>query len=103
MIKVTAMYPYGEGKKFDLDYYCNVHIPMVQTTLGAACKGISVDAGLGGGAPGSKPAFVAMAHLLFDSIEAFQVSFVPHAGKFASDGPNYTDITPVVQISEVKL
>jgi len=102
MIKLTAMYAYGEGKRFDADYYVNKHIPMVQKALGAACKGIGVDIGLGGRAPGSKPAFVAMAHLLFDSVEAFQGAFGPHAAEFAKDAPNYTDIAPDVQISEVK-
>jgi uncharacterized protein (TIGR02118 family) len=103
MIKVTAMYPYGEGKKFDINYYCNSHIPMVQKALGAALKSVTVDAGLGGGAPGSKPAFVAMAHLMFDSLESFQASFIPHAPEFSKDTPNYTDIAPQVQISEVKM
>ncbi len=103
MIKLTAMYPYTEGKRFDINYYCNSHIPLVQKALGAALKGITVDAGLGGGAPGSKPAFVAMAHLLFESVEAFQNAFGPNAAAFAADTPNYTDIAPQVQISEVKL
>ncbi len=30
MIKVTVLYPNEEGKKFDLDYYLNKHLPMVQ-------------------------------------------------------------------------
>ena len=103
MIKVTALYPYSEGKRFDIDYYCKSHIPMVQKALGPALKGITVDSGLGGGAPGSKPAFVAMAHMLFDSIESFQAAFAPHGAAFKGDGPNYTDITAQLQISEVKL
>lgn len=103
MIKVMAMYPYSEGKKFDINYYCNSHIPMVQKALGPALKSVTVDFGLGGGAPGSKPAFVAVAHLMFDSIESFQSSFVPHAPKFSEDVPNYTDIKAEVQISEVKM
>lgn len=103
MIKVTALYPYSEGKRFDINYYCSSHIPMVKKALGTALKGVTVDHGLGGVAPGSKPAFVAMAHLLFDSVESFQASFVPHAADFSKDGPNYTDIAAQVQISEVKL
>jgi len=30
MIKVNMLYPNEEGKKFDMDYYCNIHIPMVR-------------------------------------------------------------------------
>ena len=29
MIKVSVFYPNEEGKKFDMDYYLNSHIPMV--------------------------------------------------------------------------
>ena len=34
MIKVTAFYPNEEGKKFDMGYYFNKHIPMIQQKLG---------------------------------------------------------------------
>ena len=75
MIKVTVLYENTEGKKFDMAYYCDKHIPMVKQKLGAACRRVDVDQGLGGAQPGSKPAFVAMANLLFDSVDAFQVAF----------------------------
>lgn len=103
MIRVSVFYPNTEGKKFDMTYYCTKHIPMVQQKLGAACKGVQVDQGLSGGQPGSKASYVAMAHLLFDSVEAFQTAFGPHAKEIMGDIPNYTDIEPIIQISEVKL
>jgi len=34
MIKVSVLYPNGEGKKFDMDYYFNQHVPMVGGLLG---------------------------------------------------------------------
>ena len=101
MIKVSVLYGNTEGKKFDMAYYTGSHIPMVKQKLGAACKGVEVDRGLGGAQPGSKPAFVALAHLRFDSVEAFQQAFGPHAATIMGDVPNYTDIQPVVQISEI--
>lgn len=101
MIKLSVIYPYSEGKKFDVEYYRNSHIPMVQQKLGDACKGTSVDQGVSGGQPGSKPAYAVMAHLLFDSVEAFQAAFAPHAEVISKDIPNYTDIEPIIQISEV--
>ena len=101
MIKVSVLYPNGEGKKFDIDYYMNNHIPMVQEELGAALKACNVDQGLGGPEPGSPAAFVAMAHLLFDSVEAFQGAFGPNAEAITEDIPNYTDIEPMFQISDV--
>jgi uncharacterized protein (TIGR02118 family) len=103
MIKVSVLYPAGAGKAFDMDYYCKSHMPMVQQKLGAACKSIAVEQGLGGAAPGSPPTYAAMGHLYFDSVDAFQASFAPHAQAIMADIPNYTDIRPIIQVSEVKL
>jgi uncharacterized protein (TIGR02118 family) len=103
MIKVSVLYPNEEGKKFDMDYYLNSHIPMVQEKLGDTLKGGAVDQGLGGAEPGSPATYLAMAHLLFDSVEAFQSAFGPHAEAIMADIPNFTDIQPTIQISEVKI
>ncbi len=48
MIKVSVLYPNGEGKKFDMDYYLDKHFPLVEETLGNALQGASYDKGLGG-------------------------------------------------------
>jgi uncharacterized protein (TIGR02118 family) len=42
-----------------------------------------------------------MCHIFADSVEAFQKGFGPHAKEIMADIPNYTDIAPVMQISEV--
>ena len=103
MIKVSVFYPTQDGSKFDMDYYCRSHIPMVQQKLGAACNGVAVEHGLSATTPGSRPAFVAMGHLYFDTAEAFQAAFGPHAQEIMADIPNYTDIQPTIQVSEVKV
>lgn len=103
MIKVTVFYPNLEGKTFDMDYYCNTHIPMVKERLGDACKGISVDQGLSGGESGTTATYASMAHMLFDSVEEFQSSFGPHTQEIMEDIPNFTDIEPSIQISEIKV
>jgi uncharacterized protein (TIGR02118 family) len=54
MIKVSVFYPTQNGSKFDMDYYCKSHIPMVQQKLGAACKGVAVEHGLSAATPGSR-------------------------------------------------
>src|SRR5690348_4535504 len=102
MIRVSVFYQNSEGKKFDMGYYCNKHIPMLKQKLGSACKRVDVDQGMGGGQPGSKPPFVAMAHLTFDSVDAFQKAFGPHSDAIMGDVRNYTDIQPMIQINEVK-
>jgi uncharacterized protein (TIGR02118 family) len=66
MIKVSVFYPDREGSKFDMDYYCRSHIPLVREKLGTACKAVEVEQGIGGATPGSRPGFIAMGHLYFD-------------------------------------
>lgn len=103
MIKVSVFYPYSNGSPFDIGYYVEKHMPMVRRLVGAACKGAAVEQGIGGGAPGTPPSFVAMGHMYFDSVEAFQAAFGPHAKAIMADVANYTKIQPSIQISEVKL
>jgi uncharacterized protein (TIGR02118 family) len=79
MIKVSVFYPGGAGSTFDMNYYLNRHIPMVLAKLGPACKSAAVEQDVGGATPSSPPAFSAMGHLYFDSVEAFQGAFGPHA------------------------
>ena len=103
MIKVSVFYPASESAKFDMNYYCQSHMPMVQQKLGAALKNVAVEQGLGGGAPGAPPTYVALGHLFFDSVPEFQAAFAPHAEAIMADVPNYTNVQPVIQISEVKM
>ncbi len=103
MIKVSVLYPNGEGKKFDMDYYCNQHVPMVGGLLGDAVKSATVEKGLGGAVPDSPATYAAMGNLYFDSLDSFQNSFGPNAEEIMADLPNFTNIEPVVQISEVMI
>lgn len=101
MIKVSVMYANGEGKTFDLDYYTSKHIPLVASLLGDAVKGATVEKGLGGAEPGSIATYAAMGNLYFSTMEEFGASFGPNAAEIMADLPNFTNIEPVIQISEV--
>ena len=101
MIKVTVMYPNKSGARFDHTYYRDKHMPLVQARMGKNCKHYSVDKGLAGGAPGAPAPYVAMCHIFCDSVEAFQSGFGPHEQEIMADIPKYTDLSPVIQISEV--
>jgi uncharacterized protein (TIGR02118 family) len=103
MIIVSVLYPKTDSSHFDIDYYCNRHMPMVKERLGAALKRMAVEQGIAGGTPGSKPPYAAIGHLYFDSVETFQAAFGPHAKEIMGDIPNYTDVQPAVQIGEVKI
>ena len=103
MIKISILYPNTKGSRFDMAYYLEKHIPMSIRLLSShpGFKGVTVEKGLAGAAPGSEPAFIAMCHFLFESPEAFMAAFTPHAPALQGDIPNYTDVTPVIQFSEV--
>jgi len=103
MIKVSVLYPNGTGKTFNMDYYCNTHVPMVASLLGDAVKGATVEKGLSGGEPSSKATYAAMGNLYFDSIASFESNFGSHAPAIMGDVPNFTNIEPVIQISEVMI
>ncbi|MFC7521359.1 EthD family reductase [Xanthomonas populi] len=101
MIKVSVMYPYRDGARFDHAYYRDKHMLLVSARMGAACLSYTVDKGINGGEPGSTPPFIGMFHIFCESVEAFGASFGPHAKEILSDIPSYTDLAPVMQISEV--
>lgn len=61
MIKLSVLYPAGERKTFNMDYYCNTHIPLIAQLTGSALKGASVDEGVAGVAPGSAPPILLLA------------------------------------------
>lgn len=101
MIKVTILYPNGDGKKFDMDYYSNKHMPMIASLLGDSLKLFAIDKGLAGRTPADPVPYLAIGYLYFDNLSAYQNSFRPNAEKIRNDVPNYTNIQPVIQISEV--
>lgn len=101
MIKVSVMYPNASGVRFNHEYYRDSHMPMVKSFMGENCLFYTVDKGLAGGAPGEPPTYIGMCHIFCDSIDAFQTGFGPHVKAIMADIANYTDITPVMQISEV--
>lgn len=103
MITVNVLYPNKDGAKFDMNYYLNSHIPMVKRVLGDALKSVVVEQGLGGAAPGSKAEYSTLCHLRFDSVEAFEKAFGPHAANIQKDIANYSSEPPVIQISDVKV
>lgn len=38
--------------------------------------------------------------MLFESVESFQAAFGAHAAALMADVPNYTDVSPVILVSE---
>jgi uncharacterized protein (TIGR02118 family) len=103
MIGISILYPNNKGSRFNVSYYVETHMPMSIRLLSAhpGFKGVSVEHGLGGVAPGSEPAYIAMCHFLFSCVDDFLAAFMPNAEVLQGDMPNYTDIVPVIQFNEI--
>jgi uncharacterized protein (TIGR02118 family) len=93
MIRFSVMYPSGEGSTFDHDYYVNKHVPLALKTWGL--DGAEIDKGLNG-------PYVAAVHFVFADNDAMGAALAsPGTGDVMADVANYTNITPVVQTSEI--
>lgn len=102
MIRLSVMYPNTPDARFDHEYYANHHMKMVtekMTPMGMTkCE---IDKGISGGIPGSPPPYVAVMYMLFGSLEELQKAMATHDSDMKADVPNYTNIEPQIQISEV--
>ena len=101
MIKFNVLYPAKEGARFDHAYYRDKHMPMVASRLGKACLYYTVDKGLAGGGPGAPSPYLGACSIVCDSVESLQGALGQHGKEIMADIPNYTDVQPVVWISEV--
>jgi len=100
-IKVSVLYPNGKDKTFDMDYYIHKHIPMTLGLLREDVKLGAIEKGVSGSKPKTSAPYLMMTHLYFDTMEAFERSFRPNEEEIMKDMANYTNIEPVIQVSEV--
>jgi uncharacterized protein (TIGR02118 family) len=103
MIKVTFLYPNNPGGHFNADHYIHVHIPMAINLLGTALKGATAEIGISSAMPTDLPPYAAIAKFTFESVQAFGEAVMPHYQKLQGDIPNYTDIEPIIQISDLRI
>lgn len=93
MIRLSVYYPASEGAKFDHDYYRNKHVPLC--TQAWKLDGAEIDRGIDG-------PYVASVHFRFPSQDALQAAMASEGtGAVLADVANYTDITPILQTSEI--
>ena len=93
MIRLSVFYPSSEGSTFDHDYYREKHVPLAIRAWGLTTA--DIDKGVDG-------PYVAAVHFEFDSVEAIQAAMAAEAtGEVLADVANYTNITPVLQTSEI--
>ena len=102
-IRVSVLYPNEEGTHFNVEYYRDSHMVMVDKLLkpyGMLASGI--DSGIAGGEPGQPAPFICIAWMTYSTVEEFQEGFGANAEQLFADIPNFTDIAPIIQISEIK-
>jgi uncharacterized protein (TIGR02118 family) len=101
MIKVAVLYPNGDGKTFDMDYYSTRHMPLAASLFGESLVSLSIDKGLASTTPGAPVPYLAIGYFYFENMEAMKSAMGPNSEKLRADVPNYTNIQPVIQVSEV--
>lgn len=103
MVKVSILYPNRSGSHFDVEYYLNFHMPMASKLLGSAIKAISVEIGRNGVTSDAPPPFAAICGFTCETLEDFIAAFTPVAAELQGDIPRYTDITPIIQVSDIRI
>ena len=91
MIRVSVMYAKSDDATFDIEYYKTKHFEIVDRTIKPSRW--EVDSGMDG-------PYLAVGHLYFDSPEALTVGLA-EGGEATADVPNFTNLEPLIQVSEV--
>ena len=101
LIKISIMYPYAEGKTFNMEYYETKHMPMVAGFLGANLIKYTIEKGLSSGIPNQPLPFMAIGTFYVKSLSDYQAAIGPNRDAIRADFANYTNISPVILVSEV--
>ena len=102
LFKIAVLYPNGDGKTFDMDYYENKHMPMVAAFLGKNLKFYEIDKGIAGRTPDDKVPYLAVGYFYVKDVSEYNKAIAQNRDAVITDIKNYTNIQPVIQISEVK-
>ena len=101
LIKVSIMYPYAEGKTFNMEYYESKHMPMVAGFLGSNLVKYTIEKGLSSGIPNQPLPYAAIGIFYVKNLGEYQAAIGPNRDAIRADFANYTDIAPVILVSEV--
>jgi uncharacterized protein (TIGR02118 family) len=101
LIKVSIMYPFEDGKTFNMEYYETKHMPMVAEFLGSNLVKYTIEKGLASGIPNQPLPYMAVGTFYVKSLADYQAAIGPNRDAIRADFANYTNVTPVILISEV--
>ncbi len=102
MFKVAILYPNGEGKTFDMDYYEKSHMPMMAGLLGKNLKFYEIDKGISGRTPNDAAPFVAIGYFYCYDVNEYNKVVGQNITVILNDIKKYTNIQPTIQISEIR-
>ena len=102
MFKVTILYPSGEGKTFDINYYESKHMPMVASFLGNNLNFYEIENGLSGRTSNDKAPYAAIGTFYIKDISAYNKAIAQNRDTIIQDFKNYTNIQPIINISKIK-
>ncbi|RYY53747.1 MAG: EthD family reductase [Chitinophagaceae bacterium] len=99
--KVAILYPNGDGKTFDFDYYMTRHMPMVAGFIGENLQSYEIDKGISGRTATDRMPFLAVGYFYIRDLDEYNKAISQHRTEIIGDFKNYTNVQPVIQISEV--
>jgi len=103
MMSVLVVYAGAPGARFDLDYYTSRHLPLVRRLLApVGMRSLTYVNDSAAGAAGAPPLFRLVAELRFDDMDATNRALGAHGPETQADIPNFTDVTPIILIGELK-
>lgn len=101
LIKVSVMYPYAEGKTFNMEYYETKHMPMMAGFLGSNLVKYTIEKGLSSGVPDQPLPFMAIGIFYVKSLSEYRAAVIPNTDAIRADIVKYTNATPIILVSEV--
>lgn len=100
MIRVAVMYKNDSGSNFNMDYYREKHMPLVKEAyLPHGLIRLEMDEAVSKEGNRAAP-YIAIAYMVFPDLTAFTTALKSSGKDVMADLGNFTDIEPVVQISE---
>jgi uncharacterized protein (TIGR02118 family) len=101
LTKVSIMYPFEEGKTFNMEYYKTKHMPMVAAFLGANLVRYTIEKGVASGIPNQPLPYMAIGTFFIKNLADYQAAIAPNRDAIRADIANYTNAAPIILISEV--
>lgn len=101
MYLANVMYPNSESAKFDFDYFRTTHLQMVKESFEPfGLIKLHVQRGISGGGEFPAP-YICIVNLFFESAEGYDKALSKYGQKLGADIPNFSNVKPIRQISEI--